>query len=229
MKKHTLRGIIVLAVLLVLYLLVAFLVPFAHTAAFWMSFAFTLTAFGVAGAAIYIAFIKNPDAKSRFYGFPIAKIGAIYGLVQLIAGLVFMALAQWIAPWIPAVVGGLALGAAVLGLVSAEAVVEEIHSQDRVLKQDVRLMRALQSRVNLLASQCDDPEAAGAVKALAEELRYSDPVSAKALERVEQDLCAAVEDISAAVAEGDASAVKQLCRRAAGVLAERNRICKLSK
>ena len=85
-----------LGVVLVLYILIAFLIPFAHTATFWVSFLFTLIAFGVVAASIYIAFIKDPDAKSRFYGFPIAKIGVIYGVVQLVTGLVFMALAAWV-------------------------------------------------------------------------------------------------------------------------------------
>ena len=72
MKKDAVRGVVVLGVLLVLYILIAFLIPFVHTATFWVSFVFTLIAFGVVAASIYIAFVKNPDAKSRFYGFPIA-------------------------------------------------------------------------------------------------------------------------------------------------------------
>ena len=44
MKKDITRGIIGLGVLLVLYILIAFLVPFAHTATFWISFVFTLIA-----------------------------------------------------------------------------------------------------------------------------------------------------------------------------------------
>ena len=66
MKKDTMRGIIGLGVLLVLNILVAFLIPFVHTATFWVSFVFTLIAFAVVAASMYIAFVKNPDAKSRF-------------------------------------------------------------------------------------------------------------------------------------------------------------------
>ena len=32
--------------------------------------------------------------KSKFYGFPIAKVGVLYLAIQLIGGLVFMALGQ---------------------------------------------------------------------------------------------------------------------------------------
>ena len=229
MNKDMVRWGIGLGVLLVLYILVAFLIPFVHTAVFWVSFVFTLIAFGVVGASFYIAFIKNPDAKSRFYGFPIAKIGAIYGLVQLIASLVFMALAAWVPVWVAVLVYAIALGAAVIGLISAEAVVEEIRVQDVKLKKDVTLMRGLQSKVNQMASQCDNPDAAAEVKRFAEEMRYSDPVSSDALAGIEADLSAAVDELQSAIVDGDSDAVKQLCRKASALLAERNRLCKLNK
>ena len=114
MKKEIIRGSISLGVLLVLYILAAFLIPFVHTAVFWVSFVFTLIAFGVAAASIYIAFVKNPDAKSKFYGFPIARIGVIYGASQLIAGFVCMALGAWIPVWAAVLVYAIALGLAYL-------------------------------------------------------------------------------------------------------------------
>jgi len=229
MKKEMLRWGIGLGVLLVLYILIAFLIPFVHTALFWVSFAFTLIAFCVVAAAFYIAFLQNPDAKSKFYGFPIAKIGAIYGLVQLIAGILFMALAAYVPVWLAVLVYAIALGAAVIGLISAEAVVEEIRVQDVKLKKDVTLMRGLQSKVNQMAAQCDNPDAAAAIKQFAEEMRYSDPVSSEALAEIEADLAAAVDELQSAIVDGDSNAVKQLCRKASAVLAERNRLCKLNK
>ena len=225
MKKDTVRWIIGLAVLLVLYILVAFLIPFVHTATFWVSFVFTLIAFGVVAASIYIAFVKNPDAKSRFYGFPIAKIGALYGVVQLAAGLIFMALAAYVPAWIAVLVYAVALGAAVIGLVSADAVVEEIHKQDHKLKKETTMMRTLQSKVNQMAAQSAD----AGIKALAEELRYSDPVSNDAIAEAEADLAAVVDELQAAYVEDDSEAVAKLCCKASALLAERNRLCKLNK
>lgn len=225
MKKDTIRGIVVLAVLLVLYILVAFLIPFVHTATFWVSFVFTLIAFAVVAASIYIAFIKNPDAKSRFYGFPIAKIGVLYGAVQLMAGIVFMALAAIVPAWVAVLVYAIALGAAVIGLVSAETVVEEIHIQDAKLKKDVTLMRYLQSKVHQMDVHSED----AGIKALADEFRYSDPVSSDTIADAEADLAAAVDELQAAYIDGDSEAVAKLCRKASALLAERNRLCKLNK
>jgi hypothetical protein len=225
MKKDMIRWGIGLGVLLALYILLAFLIPFVHTATFWVSFVFALIAFAVVAASMYIAFVKNPDAKSRFYGFPIAKIGAIYGLVQLIAGFIFMALSQWAPAWAAILVYAIALGAAVIGLVSAEAVVSEIHVQDEKLKKDVALIRSLQSKVNQMSAWSENAE----IKALAEEFRYSDPVSSDAIADTEADLAAAVDELQAAYIDGDSEAVAKLCRKASALLAERNRLCKLNK
>lgn len=227
MKKDTIRFGLTVAILLVLYLLVAFLIPFAKTPVFWLSFGYTLAAFAVAGAAFWIAFLRHPGAKSRFYGFPIAKIGAVYWLVQLIAGLLAMALGSWIPVWLAVLVYTAALGAAAIGLIAADAVADEIHAQDDKLKKNVTVMRTLQSQVSQL--DCTDPEAAAAVKKFAEELHYSAPVSSPALEEAERDLSAAVANLQSAVMDNDTPAIKQLCRIASRLLTERNRLCKLNK
>ena len=225
MKKDFTRGAICLGVLLVLYFLLAFLIPFAKTAVFWISFVFTLIAFSVTAFSLYTAFLKKPDARSRFYGFPIAKIGVIYGGAQLVLGLLLMALGKWVPVWVAVLLYAIALGAAVIGLVSADAVVEEIHVQDRKLKKNVTFMRALQSQVNQMASQCSLSE----VKQFSEDVRYSDPVSSDALAEIERDLSAAVEELQAAIVDGDNGAALQMVKKADNLLKERNRLCKLNK
>lgn len=228
-KRDALRWGLSLAILLVLYLLVVFLVPFARTPVYWVSFGFTMVAFVVTTAATYSAFILHEDAKSRFYGFPITKIGADYGIAQMVLGLVVMALGRWVPVWLAVPVYALALGATCLGLIAADTAAEQIHIQDQKLTEGVTLMRSLHSQLCRLASRCDDPDAAADVKKFAEELRYSDPVSSDALADIERELCAVVDELQTAVIDGDPSAVEQLCRKANTLLAERNRLCKLNK
>ena len=225
MKKDFVRSALCLGVLLMLYILLAFLIPFVKTAVFWFSFAFTLIAFGVTAYAIYTAFLKKPDARSRFYGFPIARIGVIYGGGQLAVGLLFMALGKWIPAWLSVVVYAALLGAAIIGLVSADAVVETIHTQDRKLKKDVAFMRSLQSKANQMAAQCHLPE----VQQFYENVRYSDPVSSEALAEIEGALSAVADDLQAAIVEGNNGRTCQLAQKADNLLCERNRLCKLNK
>lgn len=225
MKKNNLRAIVAAAIILVLYNLVVFLIPFPKTPVFWISWVATLVALFVAGTSVYFALCKNPDAKSRFYGFPLARIGVVYCVAQILAGFVCMALGCFIPWWVALLLYAIGLGVTLIGLISAEAAVEEIQAQDVKLKAEVTLMRSLQSKINQIAAQFENAE----IKALAEELRYSDPVSSDAIAEAEAELSAVIDMLQGAYVDGDNAAVSQLCRRASALLAERNRLCKLNK
>lgn len=225
MKKDTLRAAVITVVVLIAYNFAVFMIPCLKTPTFWVSWGFTLLAFLISGIAIYNSLLKNPDAKSRFYGFPIAKIAFVYLVIQVAVGGICMALGHITPWWLATVLDAIILALTVIGLVSSEAVVSEIKVQDDKLKKNVTLMRTLQSKVNQIAAQSDD----AALKALAEEFRYSDPVSSDALAEIERDLSAVVDELQAAVIDGDHDAAKQLCRKVSTVLAERNRLCKLNK
>ena len=89
-------------------------------------------------------------------------------------------------------------------------------------------MRGLQSKINGIAGLCSVDVREDVAK-LAEALRYSDPVSADALAEIEGELSACVDELQAAVVDGDNAAVRELCRKAGAILVERNRLCKLNK
>ena len=93
MKKNTVRGLIVLAILLVAFIAIAFAVPFARTTVFWLGFGFAILAILFQLYIFKSAASANGDAKSRFYGFPIARIGVYYLVIQFVVSLVEMALA----------------------------------------------------------------------------------------------------------------------------------------
>lgn len=150
-------------------------------------------------------------------------------IAQVAAGGVCMALGHIIPWWVPTVAFAIGLALAVIGLVSADTVVEQIQEQDEKLKRDVSIMRGLQSKVNSMTAQCEDADAAAAVKSFAEEIRYSDPVSNEAIAEAEAELHAAVDALQDAIVDGNADEIKLLCRKASAALAERNRLCKLNK
>lgn len=225
MKKDTVRAVVISVIVFLIYNLITFMVPFAHTAAFWISYGFTVAAFAVVLSAFYIAFMKNPDAKSRFYGFPIAVIGAVYGVAQLAVSFVAMLLAALIPWWIAVIVYAVGFGVAVIGLIGAQTSADEIRIQDSKQQSKTDLMRTLHSKVSLMALQSENTD----IKALAEELRYSDPVSSDAIADIEAELLATVNELQAALADDNNDSATQICRKAIHVLAERNRLCKLNK
>ena len=101
MNKNAIRWWVVLGVVLVVYNVLAFALPFPKKAVFAVSYLFTMIAILAQIYVIRTAFYRGEGVKSKFYGFPIAKLGVIYLAVQLIAGLVFMALGLIVPVWLP--------------------------------------------------------------------------------------------------------------------------------
>lgn len=229
MTKNASRGLIVLAIVLAVFSLIAFAVPFAHTAVFWIAYGFGVFAILFQLYIFKTSFAGNGDAKSRFYGFPIARLGIYYLVAQLILSIIEMALASLIPTWPAIIINVLALAFALIGCITAETMRDEIVQQDNKLKKNVSTMRELQSLAASMVGQCGDEEMKNAVKKIADELRFSDPVSSDATAELEAEMRSQLADIQQAVVEGDAEGAKVLCGKMMGNLAERNRICSLNK
>ena len=223
------KGVLVLALLFVVYTLIVLAVPFAKGGMFWLTYLFTAAAFGVQAYVFKLSFEKEAGEKSKFYGFPIARVGVLYLAVQIVLGLVFMALAVVAPVWLALVLYLALLVAAAVGVIATDSIRDEVERQDTQLKKDVATMRALQSKAAALPARCEEATAKAALEKLAEEFRYSDPVSAPALADLETDMAATMEELSAAVTDGDNAAVLALCKKISATLAERNRLCKLNK
>ena len=229
MKKNTARWWIVLAVLLVVYHVVIFAVPIEKTPVFFLSWAFTLVAMGLQVYVIYTAFYKGMGVRSKFYGFPIAKLGIVYLLVQLVLGLAFMLAGQALALWIPLVVYAVLLAATVIGFVAADAARDEAERQDTKVQKNTARMRDLQAKAASLVDLAQDDSLKQELAKLAEAFRFSDPVSGEALVEIESELTDCLHELQRAIVDGDIQSAISLCQRASIALAERNRLCKQSK
>ena len=231
MDKKINKQLVIGGIALVLFLVLVLAIPFPKTAAYWIAFAFGILAIA---AQIYVmrnAFSKGEPVRSRFYGYPIARIGVIYLVVQLAVSFILMALgfAFDVPAWAALVVCALILGICAIGFIAADIMRDEVERQDAQLKTDVKTMRTLQSKTASVAGLCADAETKKRLADLAEKFRYSDPVSGDATREIETDLTSAVDELQTAVVDGDLASAKQLCGKIEAALAERNRICKLNK
>ena len=226
MTKNLVRFYISAAAVLATFCVIAFVVPFARTTVFWLSLVF-----GVIAIVVQLYTMPRAmagDTRSKFYGFPALRISFIYLAVQLILSLLFMALAAIAPVWIPTVLYLVLLCAALIGFVGADSVREEVVKQDANTKKQVSVMRAFQSQVANLSINCDasvKPE----LDKLAEEFRFSDPVSSDAIKDAEDELRCCIDELQRAVSENRSVDIPELCRKTSLVLAERNRLCKLNK
>lgn len=229
LTKVKIKGIVILAILFVSFTAIAFAVPFVKNGVFWISYAFTAIAILVQAYVFHIAFDNGEPVKSKLYGFPIARIGLGYLLIQLVAGILFMALALYVPIWLPLIIYVLVLAASAIGFIAAEIVRDEIEKQEVQLKKDVSAMRALRSKAALIASRCPDAETKKVLDALNEEFRFSDPVSSEVLVEIEAKLDGMLDELHTTVADNDYGGAVALANRIQATLAERNRLCKLNK
>ena len=229
MTKNQKRTIVVLAIVLAAFSVIAFALPFKMNGVFWLSYLFGILAIAIQVYVLKVAFNGTDSVKSKFYGFPIAQIGIIYMAVQLVLSIIFMALAAIAPIWIAVILYVIALAVAAIGFIGADAMRDEIERQDIKLETDTSCMTTLRSLVYPLAGQCEDAEAKKALEELADEFRYSDPVSSEALKTIEMELEIRVADLQKAVADGDANVISTECKKVMKTLVERNRLCKLHK
>ena len=228
MKKNAMRGYIILAILLAVFCVVAFAVPFARTTAFWLGFGFGVFAL-LFQLYIFRTADANGDARSRFYGFPIVRVGVYYLVAQLVISIIEMALAKVLPTWVPLIINIILAAVAVIGCITVETMRDEIVQQDVKLKKNVSNMRELQSLSAALVSQCADETLKMTLQKLADEFRYSDPVSSEKTEDLEADMQAQLGDIQQALVDGDTDGAKRLCGKLTGTLAEGNRVCSINK
>ena len=113
MNKNKVRGCITLAVIAIVLSVIAFVVPFSRNATFWIAYLFSVIAIAFQVYIFKISFTEIEDVKSKFYGFPIAQIGVIYLVAQLIISIVEMILAILIPSWVAVVINIIVTAAAV--------------------------------------------------------------------------------------------------------------------
>lgn len=229
MGKNEIRGYIVDAILLIVFSVIAFAAPFAKTGVFWMAYLFGVIAIAYQIYVFKISLDRGEDVKSKFYGFPIARVGVIYLAVQLVLSLIEMCLAAVIPMWVAIIVNVLPIAFALIGCIAAEVMRDEIVRQDIKIKTDVGNMRALQSQTASFVGMCQDAEAKKLLQDLADDFKYSDPVSSEVTKEMETELKFLVNEIQRALVDDDMKSVEGFCVRVKASLAERNRVCKLGK
>ncbi len=228
MSKNGLRGYIVLAIVLAVFSVIAFVAPFSMTATFWVAYICGVVAIAFQIYVFNVSFSK-PGAKSKFYGFPIARIGVTYLLVQLVLSLVEMGLSEKIPSWAAIIINVIVFAVAAIGCITAEVVRDEVVRQDVQVKQNTSNMKSLSAMAAGLPGLCQDEALKKDLQKLSDEFKFSDPVSSAATAAMETNLGAQLQQLKNALASGDYASAKTFCGILMTGLSERNQACKLGK
>ena len=219
------------AILFLMYNVVLFAIAgfSGHEAAFWISYAFVIVAFAMAALTAGYLGKSGRVLCDWLFGFPIIRHCVIYVTAATLISILFMILEYDVGWVLPTIIQVVLLGLyAVLMLtcfISKDAI-EEVGQ--RAVKK-TQYMALLRADAEMLFQKCSDPELKVKCKKLAEDIRFSDPMSVEALEYLERELQQTLMECGKAMDEGNYVLAGELCHKASLQLSERNMKCKILK
>jgi hypothetical protein len=242
-------------IIMAVYNVVVFILPFSKGGWFWTGYGFSMFAFVLTAAVGLYAFGRE-KLQSKFYRIPLVSVARRYLIVQLIVGILEMifqhnqylvGILEMVFQNNPYLVGflkmvsqnsqyfqfqyGIALnaillGACLIGLIAVDAAREEIERIDEKIKEKVFYIKSLQVDIECLVDKTLDESVKKILKNLAETIKYSDPMSSPQLASIENKIETKVAILTETV---DANDIKALCNELQQLFAERNRKCKILK
>ena len=229
MNKNRIRTYVVLAIILAVFLLVALAIPFERGPVFTMSLVFGIVAILVQIYTFQKGFFNSERILSKLYGFAVVRVGVIYLVVQLIASIAFMAIGSRVKTWIPLIIFAVLFALCAIGVISAEVSKETAEKVDVKTKASIAVIKLLRARAESMAQTCTRAELKQALSSLAEEFKYSDPVSSEATSAAESELTKLLDELSSKLADADEEQIKQVCSQISNKLKERNLLCRMIK
>lgn len=197
MKKNSSKGYLILGILFVLISVIAFAVPSAKTAVFWISYVFTVIAFA-AQIFIWKATLGCAESmKSKFLGFPVIHIGIVYLVVQVVALAVFLFIPA-LPIWSAAVACVAIAGVSAICMIVSDVGCSEIERVSTKAQEKTFYIKQLQVEVELLAGAETDTATKSALTQLAEKIRYSDPMSNEQIADIEDQITEKITDLKSA-------------------------------
>ena len=222
MKRNSAKGYVILGILFALVSIIAFAVPTAKTATFWIAYVFTAAAFAVQIGIWKSALGKEENLKSKFLGFPVVHIGVVYAVIQVIAFAVFM-FVPTLPAWSAIVVCSAIAGVSAVCMISADAGRNEIERVEAKVQKKVFYIRERQADIELLADNESDAAVKTALTQLAEKIRFSDPMSNEQLADLENKISTKVAELKTV------SNKVEIITELNSLLDERNKKCKIHK
>lgn len=220
MKKRS--GYLILAIVLGVFAVIAFVAPFEKTPVFWASFVFGFLAICFQ-IPLWNKALSTETLKSKFLGFPVLHVGIAYLIIQLIVSMIMMAV-PGIPLWIAIIVDVLILAIA-CGLITSGGVARTaIEETEEKIQAKTSFIKCLRADVDVLLSKETDTEVKTALRKLSDEIRYSDPISNSTVEGIEAKISEKLASVPTA-GENKTNVISEI----SGLIKQRNIKCKALK
>jgi ABC-type multidrug transport system fused ATPase/permease subunit len=230
MKKIRNSGLYILGIVLVLVNILYFVIPFKRGSIFWLSDGFVFVAIGLQILTHYLAYRNADTMKKKVYAFPITETGYFYISIQMILSLVFIILAGLLSIplWIPIVIYSSILCYTLIKVIIADNARDYAENVEQQTEADTEFIKETCTKLQILSAAVQDSRTKEAVRKLADDFRYSDPVSSPARKITEARIPSLIDTLEQAVKEQRQEEITAVIAQIKETLAERNAKCRKS-
>ena len=170
-----------------------FILPIKRTLSLYLADFFIILAAVMTLLSSVLAFKKSrygDIARSRFFGWPIMRVGVIGLTLSILVNFVFIVLAQfvYVLPWLVIILNLCLLVIVGNGLLVVDSSRNFVEEQEVRRDAQTKTMKELRLRSKQLLDMCRAPELQERLKNMAGAFRYSDPNSSMDSEYIENQI-----------------------------------------
>ncbi len=231
LTKRKKSVIIIYSIATIVFLILTIGIPFAKPAASWMMFAFSIVSLtGGCGITLF-AFSKSEELKSKFYGYPVFRIGSLYTIIQLALTVLIYIIGAFvnIPYWVGLAISVLLMGLASIGVITTDTARDYVEEIDTKTTATVKTLTRFNVDISDLVDVCKYDSAKSSLKKLAEKFKYSDQVSSSATEEKEALIMEELNNLREIITRNDAEKIIEQVEAVSNLLNSRNRICESAK
>ena len=198
-----------------------------YTSSFWIGYIFIMVAFVGQLICSYVA-LKETNINKTFYNISLVKTS----FTGLIVSFVFGGMCMLISPlpyWVGILLCAIVLVLNILSVIKAFTAAKIVAAIDDEVKIETLFVKTLTVDAESLLYRAKSEAVKNECKKVYDAVRYSDPMSNKALASVESKITAKFVEFSDSVISDNYEEASAFANELAVLIGERNRKCKLLK
>lgn len=229
MKKNFKTYIVIWAIGLAIFNIIAFLIPGddKFNPNFFLGYAFITLSYVLQLGVGYFAF-KEDNRNKVFLNLPTVTIGFTTLVCTTIVSVITMAV-EGIPGWLGAILCFVCFAIGAIAILGAKAAADTVSAIDDKIKTKTFFIKAFTGNLDTLVSQAPSAEIKAEVQKVYEAVRYSDPMSNEALAPIESQISMKFNQLSDAALGNDLQSVEVLAKEMIVLVNDRNNKCKLLK
>lgn len=228
MKKNNTLMIITFIIIALIYNIILFTAVDNHTQIFWSAYSFTMLAFVSTSCLFYNTLREKFKTKAKFFNLPIPILASFYLIIQVVLGIVLMAITNM------SVVTAYILQIVLFGVFAVVSILSLIGTNvandfDDTVNKKVFYIKSLASDVDGLINSCGDAETKKLLVQLCETIKYGDPMSHSSLMDIENQISMKMYNLTEVIDNKNFQSAMQICDEITRLVIDRNNKCKILK